>query len=81
VKANSTKRRVLAHISRITHEKNVDLDRTFKEYSIDSITSLELLMDLEREFNITIPDEKIEELVTPRAVIDLVETLLALHVS
>jgi len=58
-----------------------DLDRSFKEYSLDSITYLELVMDLEREFNISIPDEKIETLMTPRAVIEFVEALLALHVS
>ena len=32
------------------------------------------------EFNISIPDEKMEELVTARAVIALVQTLLALQV-
>ena len=65
---------------RITGLKQIDLDRPFKEYDIDSITSMELLMDVEREFNISIPDEKMEELVTARAVIALVQTLLALQV-
>ena len=81
MKTDPTRKRILAHISRITGQKHIDIDRTFKEYSIDSITSLELLMDLEREFNISIPEEKMESLVTPRAVIELVETLLALHAS
>jgi acyl carrier protein len=81
VKNNPTKRKIVAHISRVTGQKRIDLDRTFKDYAIDSITTLELLMDLEREFNITIPDEKIEQLATPRALIDLVETLQTLHVS
>jgi acyl carrier protein len=64
----------------MTGLKQIDLDRPFKEYDIDSISSMELLMDIEREFNISIPDEKMEELVTARAVIALVQTLLALQV-
>jgi acyl carrier protein len=64
----------------MTGRKQIDLDRPFKEYDIDSISSMELLMDIEREFNISIPDEKMEELVTARAVIALVQTLLALQV-
>jgi acyl carrier protein len=78
--SDSVTKRILAHIRRVTGVKDIELDRPLKDYSIDSITSLELVMDVEREFNITIPDEKIEELVTARAVIDMVQTLLALHV-
>ena len=73
-------KRILIHLRRITGLKQIDLDRPFKEYDIDSIASMELLMDIEREFNISIPDEKMEELVTARAVIALVQTLSALHV-
>ena len=73
-------KRILIHLRRITGLKQIDLDRPFKEYGIDSISSMELLMDVEREFNISIPDEKMEELVTARAVIALVQTLLALQV-
>jgi acyl carrier protein len=73
-------KRILIHLRRMTGRKQIDLDRPFKEYDIDSISSMELLMDIEREFNISIPDEKMEELVTARAVIALVQTLLALQV-
>jgi acyl carrier protein len=80
VNQDPTAKRILTHMRRITGLKQIDLDRPFKEYDIDSITSMELLMDVEREFNISIPDEKMEELVTARAVIALVQTLLALQV-
>jgi acyl carrier protein len=80
VNQDPTAKRILTHMRRITGLKQIDLDRPFKEYAIDSITSMELLMDVEREFNISIPDEKMEELVTARAVIGLVQTLLALQV-
>jgi acyl carrier protein len=76
------KRRVIFHLRRIASTKgaDIDLDRSLKEFGIDSITAMELVMDIEREFNINIPDEKMEQMVTPRAVIGLVQTLLALHV-
>lgn len=75
-----TAKRILTHMRRITGLKQIDLDRPFKEYGIDSITSMELLMDVEREFNINVPEEKMEDMVTARAVISLVQTLLALQV-
>jgi acyl carrier protein len=76
------KRRVIFHLRRIagTKSADIDLDRSLKDFGIDSITAMELVMDIEREFNINIPDEKMEQMVTPRAVISLVQTLLALHV-
>jgi len=80
MKNDRVKKRILSHISHHTGEKHIDLDRTFNDYDIDSITSLELMMDLERDFNISIPEEKMEQLTTPRAVIEMVETLLTLHV-
>jgi acyl carrier protein len=80
VNQDPTTKRILTHMRRITGFKQIDLDRPFKEYDIDSITSMELLMDIEREFNINIPEEKMEELATARAIISLVQTLLALQV-
>jgi acyl carrier protein len=80
VNQDPTAKRILTHMRRITGLKQIDLDRPFKEYGIDSITSMELLMDVEREFNINIPEEKMEELVTAKAIISLVQTLLALQV-
>lgn len=74
------KKRVVAHLRQVAGIKTVDLDQPLKELGVDSITSMELIMDIEREFNITIPDNKIEQLVTARAVINLVQALLALHV-
>jgi act minimal PKS acyl carrier protein len=76
------KKRVIFHLRRIAGTKgiDIDLDRSLKDFGIDSITAMELVMDIEREFNINIPDEKMEQMVTPRAVISLVQTLLALHV-
>jgi acyl carrier protein len=74
------KKRVVAHLRQVAGVKSVDIDKPLKDLGVDSITSMELIMDIEREFNINIPDDRIEQLVTARAVINLVQTLLALHV-
>jgi acyl carrier protein len=76
------KKRIVFHLRHVAKIKNadVDLDKPLKEMGIDSITSMEMLMDIEREFNVSIPDAQIEQMVTARAMINLVRTLVALHV-
>ena len=73
--------KIVAHIRQVTGLKNFDLDQPLKELNIDSIGALELVMDLERAFNIQVPEEKLDQLVTPRAIINMVETLSTLHVA
>lgn len=77
----AVRRQILARIRKVTGAKRVGPEMSLKTLGIDSITALELVMDLEREFNIQVPDEKLSELVTVQAIIDLVETLLSLHVA
>ena len=72
---------MIAELRSVTGLKSIDLDLPLKDQGIDSITEMELIIELERTFNITVPDEKIEQLKTARAVIDLVQTLLAFHVT
>jgi acyl carrier protein len=74
-------RKVIAELRSVTGQKTIDLDLPLKDQGIDSITELELIIELERTFNITVPDEKIKQLKTGRAVIDLIQTLLAFHVT
>ena len=73
--------KIVAHIRHVTGLKNFSLDQPLKELNIDSIGALELVMDLERAFNIQVPEEKLDQLVTPRSIINMVETLLTLHVA
>ena len=72
---------VVAELRSVTGQKVIDLDLSLKDQGVDSITAMELIIELERKFNITVPDEKIEQLKTARSVIELVQTLLAFHVT
>jgi acyl carrier protein len=72
-------KKILKHVRQATGIVVTDLDQPLN--GIDSLTVLELVMDLEREFNITIPDEKLERLATVADIVELVKTLLAMTVS
>lgn len=55
----------------------ITLDATFgDDLEVDSLGVVEMLMALEDEFGITIPDEEAEEIKTVGEAIDLVETKL-----
>ncbi len=43
-----------------------------KDFSIDSLDLVELVMAIEKEFEIEIPDDKIDELVTFNKLLDFV---------
>jgi acyl carrier protein len=72
---------VVAELRSVTGQKSIDLDLPLKDQGVDSITAMELIIEMERKFNITVPDEKIEQLKTARSVIELVQTLLTFHVT
>jgi act minimal PKS acyl carrier protein len=52
-------------------------DAAFEDLGYDSLALLETAARIEQEFGITVPDGEMTELRTPRAVIDLVNSLLA----
>ena len=47
-----------------------NLNSTFDELGIDSLDSIELVMDLEKEFKITIPDQDVDSFETPQDVLN-----------
>ena len=54
----------------------VTLDANFKDdLGCDSLDAIEILMEAEREFGITIPDDRIEHIKTVREAIDLIMEL------
>jgi acyl carrier protein len=71
-------KKVIAMLRKVTALREIDLDQSFEEMGIDSIVSLELVMKLEREFNINIPDSRMGEMLTPRATLDMVRELSAI---
>ena len=55
----------------------ITMDATFgDDLEVDSLGVVEMLMALEDEFGITIPDEEAEEIKTVGEAIDLVESKL-----
>ena len=55
---------------------NVTMDANFQDdLGCDSLDAIEILMEAEREFGVTIPDDKIEHIKTVREAIDLIMEL------
>lgn len=55
---------------------NVTLDSNFQDdLGCDSLDAIEILMEAEREFGITIPEDRIEHIKTVREAIDLIMDL------
>lgn len=55
---------------------HVTLDANFQDdLGCDSLDAIEILMEAEREFGITIPDDRIEHIKTVREAIDLIMEL------
>ena len=55
-------------ISKITLESNI-----IQDLEADSLDMVEMLMSLEEEFGITVPDEVANELVTVNAIVNFIE--------
>lgn len=53
--------RVIARSQRIPAE-SISLDSTFEELKIDSLDGINIVFELEKEFNIEIPDEGVQNL-------------------
>ncbi|MBF6220618.1 acyl carrier protein [Nocardia abscessus] len=61
--------RVLAIFSRGLRTTEIDPDTPLLDYGLDSVRSVELVVELEREFEIAISDEEAAALHTAREVI------------
>jgi len=60
---------VIAHTQRIPAE-SISLSSTFEELKIDSLDGINIVFELEKEFNIEIPDDGVQNL---RSVAETVE--------
>lgn len=56
---------------------NSNLDKQLKETGIDSITVISIVTELEEKFSITLPDDQLMSLKTPRDLLKLVEKTLS----
>ncbi len=68
--------RVIAHTQRISPE-SVSLDSTFEALKIDSLDGINIVFELEKEFNIEIPDDGVQNLRSVRDTVEGVRKLVA----
>jgi acyl carrier protein len=48
----------------------IHIDSTFEELGLDSLDSIELIADMEDEFNVSIPNTELQEIKTIRNAVD-----------
>ena len=51
----------------------ITAETKFADLGIDSLTTVEILMDIEDEFGVEVPDEILDKLVTVKDVVDYIE--------
>jgi len=67
---------VIASVKRIPREK-VTIGSTFEELGLDSLDAMNILFELESEFDISIPDNEARSIKTVQGIVDGVERLVA----
>lgn len=71
------KKNVLDILSRFTWEEKVKMeDNLMDDLRFDSLDCVEVIMDVEKEFDITIPDEEAEKCRIVQDVVEMVESKL-----
>ncbi|MEY5046153.1 MAG: hypothetical protein RL713_1378 [Bacteroidota bacterium] len=48
----------------------ISIDSSFEELGLDSLDSIELIADMEEEFNVTIPNTELQDIKTIRNAVD-----------
>jgi acyl carrier protein len=48
----------------------ITIDSSFEELGLDSLDSIELIADMEEEFNVTIPNTELQNIKTIRNAVD-----------
>jgi len=67
---------VIAKTRKIPPE-TISLDASLEELGIDSLDGLNLIFELEEEFDISIPDEKVLHMSNVRQIVDGLQKLLS----
>lgn len=68
--------RVFSEFKKIPVEQ-VKMDTTFEELGLDSLDGLNLIFELEEEFDLVVPDDKVQSMKSVREVVEGIEQLLA----
>ena len=67
--------KVFADFKKVPREE-ITMDTTFESLGLDSLDGLNLIFELEEEFDIMVPDNKVQEMKSVRQAVEGVETLL-----
>lgn len=71
------KKKLIPLIERITWENDIKDESQFNyDLGFDSLDAVDLIIDTECEFGISIPDEQAEKVKTVKDAIDLIESLV-----
>jgi len=75
--------RVAQVIARTQHipVESVTLDKTFEELKIDSLDGINMLFEVESEFNVEIPDAAVQSIRSVREMVNGIEVLLTAQAS
>jgi len=68
--------RVFADFKKVPPEE-IAMDTTFDQLGFDSLDGLNLVFELEEEFDLTIPDDRVADMKGVRQAVEGVEALLA----
>jgi acyl carrier protein len=69
--------RVLRAIGKVAKSTDIRIESTFEELGVDSLDAIEILFEVEEEFDINIPGNGVRSIRTVRDVVDGVTRLLA----
>ena len=67
--------RVFADFKKVPAEE-ITMDTTFEELGFDSLDGLNLVFELEEEFDLTIPDDRVADMKGVRQAVEGIEALL-----
>jgi acyl carrier protein len=67
--------KVFADFKKVAHDE-ITMDTTFEELGFDSLDGLNLVFELEEEFDLTIPDDRVAEMKGVRQAVEGISALL-----
>ena len=73
---NRVRSTIATHLD-VSEDKIKDDSRFTQDLDLDSLDTVDLVMSIEEDFGLTIPDEDAEKLVTVKDVVDYIEEKLS----
>ena len=67
-------KKLIANQLGISGDKITEDSKLIEDLGADSLDTVEMLMTLEEEFNISIPDEEAMQLTTVKSIVDLIDS-------